>query len=204
MAAVVTAVSGSRSPETVLEILHADAQHKASLRMYFCAAELCRNYQGAFADETKGERVRLAVEYERLGAAAERERKEHGTTFTAHPVSPLGGAEHVVAHWHCPSCQTRFPEELVVCGKCGFDLRTGKPYEAAVKKPKPALRKLTGYIPISQPRHFVHAKRRTDYTAVWLILGAVAGLFVLLMLLGVAKGSWTAPRVPAAPHTVPR
>src|SRR5262245_9570512 len=107
MAAVNWPDTGARSLEAALAALHADAEHKASLKMFFAAADLCRDYHGPFAKETEATRARLAAEYEQRGhyAASEREH-EHlpFTTGTAHTLHHTVQGEHVITHWHCPAC----------------------------------------------------------------------------------------------------
>ncbi|MEI6082872.1 MAG: hypothetical protein WCS70_01075 [Verrucomicrobiota bacterium] len=163
--------------------------------MFFAAAEHCRNYHGAFAAETETARARLAAEYEKLGVIAEQERKELGVTFAPHPVV------HLPANWHCPACHTSFPAALVVCGKCGFDLRTGKAYQAETKPPR---REWIGNTKVTASPHLGRAKRREDHSLVWVIGGTAVGVLVLLVVLAICKQHLSAEHVPALRSDVQR
>jgi predicted nucleic acid-binding Zn ribbon protein len=178
----------ARSPEAVLEHLRAEAEHKAALRMYFSAAELLRAYSGVFADETRLERERLAAEYEQAGTQAEQERKQHGDILHDHLPLPSPPPPAIMA-WHCPACHTAFPEGLVVCGKCGFDLRTGKPYQAPVPTPpKPAPPPHhEPVVPLAprRGRHRHHSQQ--EFTALWIIAAVLVVLFIVLGILGATK-----------------
>jgi len=66
------------SPEAVLNELKKSAERKASLKMYYAAADLFRDYKGPFSGETSAERDRLAAEYEQRGRVAEQQRLERG------------------------------------------------------------------------------------------------------------------------------
>ncbi len=72
------------SPEAVLNELKRSAERKASLKMFYAAADLFRDYKGPFAGETAAERERLAADYEQRGQAAEKQRLERG----AIPIPP--------------------------------------------------------------------------------------------------------------------
>src|SRR2546425_12398676 len=77
-------VSG-RDPHSVLEELKQQAQRKASLRMFYSAADLLRDYRGPCAQETAAERERLATEYHNMGKAAEEARWGSGGTMPSVP-----------------------------------------------------------------------------------------------------------------------
>lgn len=66
------------SPEAMLNELKRMAERKASLKMFYAAADLFRDYKGPFANETTAERVRLADDYDQRGQAAEKQRLERG------------------------------------------------------------------------------------------------------------------------------
>src|SRR6266446_1286545 len=77
-------VSG-RDPHSVLEELKQQAQRKASLRMFYSAADLLRDYRGPYAQETAAERERLAAEYHEMGKAAEEARWGGGGAMPSVP-----------------------------------------------------------------------------------------------------------------------
>jgi hypothetical protein len=62
------------TPDAVLNDLRRQAGRKASLKMFYAAADVFRDYRGAFAKETATDRERLAAEYEQQGRAAEEAR----------------------------------------------------------------------------------------------------------------------------------
>ena len=66
------------SPEAVLNELKRMAERKASLKMFYAAADLFHDYKGPFATETAAERARLAADYDQRGRAAEKSRLERG------------------------------------------------------------------------------------------------------------------------------
>ncbi len=70
--------TAAASPDAVLLELKRLAERKASLKMFYAAADLFRDYKGPFANETAAERVRLADDYDQRGRAAEKQRLERG------------------------------------------------------------------------------------------------------------------------------
>ena len=66
---------------SILEDLKQQAQRKASLRMFYAAADFLREYRGPYAQETAAERERLATEYHEMGKAAEEARWGSGGTM---------------------------------------------------------------------------------------------------------------------------
>jgi hypothetical protein len=64
----------THDPLSVLEDLKQQAQRKASLRMFYSAADFLREYRGPYAQETAVEREKLAAEYHNMGKAAEEAR----------------------------------------------------------------------------------------------------------------------------------
>src|ERR1043166_8818212 len=75
------------SPEAVINELKRQAERKASLKMFYSAVDVFRDYRGPFASETAAERERLAMEYDARGREAERLRSERGSSPAA-PASP--------------------------------------------------------------------------------------------------------------------
>src|ERR1043166_5036959 len=71
------------SPDTVLAELRRQAERKASLKMFYPAADVFRDYRGNFARETATERERLAAEYDQRGRVAEEARWGSGSGTTA-------------------------------------------------------------------------------------------------------------------------
>jgi hypothetical protein len=62
-----------------LNELKRQAERKATLKMFYSAADVFRDYRGPYAHETAHERERLASEYEQLGRAAEQQRWGDGS-----------------------------------------------------------------------------------------------------------------------------
>jgi hypothetical protein len=77
-------------PDAVLSELTRQADRRASLKMFYSAADLFRDYRGPYAAETARERERLAAEFEERGRAAEKQRWEGGPPVPApKPVAPV-------------------------------------------------------------------------------------------------------------------
>ncbi len=79
--------TAAASPDAVLLELKRLAERRASLKMFYAAADLFRDYKGPFANETAAERVRLADDYDQRGRAAEKQRLERGPIPL--PVKPV-------------------------------------------------------------------------------------------------------------------
>ena len=75
------------TPDNVLNGLRGQAERKVALRMFYGAADLFRDYQGPWANETAAEREKLAAEYEGRGRAAEEERRARAPGTDA-PIPP--------------------------------------------------------------------------------------------------------------------
>jgi hypothetical protein len=65
--------------QSVIEDLKAQAERKAALKMFYAAADVFREYQGPFAQETAVERTQLADAYEDRARAAENARWGEGS-----------------------------------------------------------------------------------------------------------------------------
>jgi len=74
------------SAEAVLNELKREADRKASLKMFYAASDVFRDYKGPFANETATERERLGADYQQRGQAAEA--KRWGTGSDAPPPTP--------------------------------------------------------------------------------------------------------------------
>jgi|ERR1041384_2530785 hypothetical protein len=80
--------SPNASPEAVINELKRQAERKASLKMFYSAVDVFRDYRGPFASETAAERERLALEYDARGREAERLRSERGSSPAAPVAQP--------------------------------------------------------------------------------------------------------------------
>lgn len=80
------------SAEAVLNELKREAERKASIKMFYAAADVFRDYKGPFASESATERQRLAAEYQQRGQEAEARRWGTGSGATppsaTEPVRP--------------------------------------------------------------------------------------------------------------------
>ena len=172
------------SPLALLESLQGQAAHKAMHKMYFAAAELLRQYQGPFAAETRIQREQQALVYEHIGSAAEQERQKHVVSRSPSAAPPGGQApsarEPALALRQCPSCHSSFATPLVICGRCGLDFRTARPFaglpaKAAARQTNP------GYTKVLGPRRRPSRKHRQESPGA-LVLG---GLGVVIFLIAV-------------------
>ena len=172
----------------LLASLQEKAAHKASLRMYYAAADLYREYRGPFATETQAEREQQALVYEKMGAEAEKNRRGHDLVppapkphVTSHSFSHPGQS---LALWQCPACHAKLPQALVVCGHCGLDFRTGQHYAdhedvSPHRKPAPSQWSI-GYTRTAPQHRRRHIKKRRQESPAAMVL-AVLGVVVFLI-----------------------
>lgn len=78
----------TQNPHSVFEGLKEQAQQKASLRMFYSAADLLRDYKGPYAQETAVDREKLAGEYHEMAKAAEEARLTGAGRTVPTPPSP--------------------------------------------------------------------------------------------------------------------
>jgi hypothetical protein len=183
-----------QNPETIpdsaaalLESLQEKAAHKASLRMYFAAADILRDYRGPFAGETQAQREHQAMEYEKMGSVADKERLSHEPPshpplqhLGSHPIAEK--AHPLLSHWQCPSCHAHLPQNLVVCGHCGFDFRTGHRFIGTSGKPaaRPAPIPYAKTLP-----HHHHGKKRQKESPAVMVFGVIGVVVFLIVVMSV-------------------
>jgi hypothetical protein len=82
----------THNPQSVMEELKLQAQRKASLRMFYAATDVFRDYRGPYAAETAVEREKLAEEYHAMAKAAEEARWGAGGVMPTVAPPPRAGA----------------------------------------------------------------------------------------------------------------
>ena len=122
-------MSAPSNPDDVLRDLQQQAERKTRLKMFYSAADMYREYNGPFAQETATERTRLAEEFENRGRAAEQARWGTGTGPTA-PMPPTKPVDQAPP----PPLPPPKPRPVVPAKPKG---ETPKPAPATSDAPKP-------------------------------------------------------------------